>query len=88
MEGGVMWKRAGEEKNDGGHWPELHVMSTPGERLRATLQQAAALERAGCFDDAANYWLAGFELARHGNERHWCEVRALLCQKRSAEPRR
>ncbi|WP_181969542.1 ANR family transcriptional regulator [Serratia marcescens] len=83
-----MWKRAGEEKNDGGHWPELHVMSTPGERLRATLQQAAALERAGCFDDAANYWLAGFELARHGNERHWCEVRALLCQKRSAEPRR
>ncbi|CAI1080457.1 MULTISPECIES: ANR family transcriptional regulator [Serratia] len=83
-----MWKRAGEEKNDGGHWPELHVMSTPGERLRATLQQAAALERAGCFDDAANYWLAGLELARHGNEQHWCEVRALLCQKRSAEPRR
>ncbi|NGH10031.1 ANR family transcriptional regulator [Serratia marcescens] len=83
-----MWKRAGEEKNDGGHWPELHVMSTPGERLRATLQKAAALERAGCFDDAAAFWLARFELARQGNERHWCEVRALLCQKRSAEPRR
>ncbi|HGM5462615.1 TPA: ANR family transcriptional regulator [Serratia marcescens] len=52
------------------------------------LQQAAALERAGCFDDAAACWLAGLELARHGNEQHWCEVRALLCQKRSAEPRR
>ncbi|AGE16438.1 ANR family transcriptional regulator [Serratia marcescens] len=83
-----MWKRAGEEKGGSGQQPELHVMSTPVERLRATLQKAAALERAGCFEDAAACWLAGFELARQGNERHWCEVRALLCQKRSAEPRR
>ncbi|MBH2767769.1 ANR family transcriptional regulator [Serratia marcescens] len=84
----MMWKCAGEEQSDGGQWPELPLMSTPGERLRVTLQQAAALERAGCFDDAAAFWLAGLELARYGNERHWCEVRALLCQKRSAEKRR
>lgn len=83
-----MWKRAGEDKGGRGQQPELHVMSTPGEHLHATLQQAALLERAGCFDDAANYWLAGLEFVMHANERRWCEVRALLCQKRSAEPRR
>lgn len=83
-----MWRCAGEENSDDRQWSELSLMSTPGERLRATLQQAAALERAGCFDDAAACWLAGLELAHHGNERRWCEVRALLCQKRSTEPRR
>ncbi|WP_394853171.1 ANR family transcriptional regulator [Serratia marcescens] len=59
-------------------------MSTPRARLRATLQQAALLERAGSFEDAAYYWLAGLELALQANERHWCEVRAQLCQKRGA----
>ncbi|MBH2627290.1 ANR family transcriptional regulator [Serratia marcescens] len=83
-----MWKRTRGEKGDGGHRPELHAMATPRKHLRATLQQAALLERAGCFDDAENYWLAGLEFVMYANERRWCEVRALLCQKRSAEPRR
>ncbi|BEN47843.1 ANR family transcriptional regulator [Serratia sp. CY81684] len=50
--------------------------------LRAVMQQAAQFERDGLFDDAASYWQRGVELSARENERHWCEVRALLCQKK------
>ncbi|WP_197724947.1 ANR family transcriptional regulator [Serratia marcescens] len=62
--------------------PGLHVMSTPRERLCATLRRAAELEREGCFGDAARYWLAGQALAVMESERLWCEARASLCQKK------
>lgn len=64
--------------------PELHGLSTPRAGLRAMLEQAAMLERGGYFDDAALYWQAGGMQAVLREERHWCETRALLCQKRSA----
>ncbi|MGN2498407.1 ANR family transcriptional regulator [Serratia bockelmannii] len=57
-------------------------MSTPRERSRALQKQAAALEREGVFDVSARHWQAAGELAATDGERHWCEARALLCQKR------
>ncbi|HCR2979387.1 TPA: ANR family transcriptional regulator [Serratia marcescens] len=80
----MMHKHEGRGEDAGDPLAELHAMSTPRARLRSTLQQAALLERAGSFEDAAHYWLTGLELASRANERHWCEVRALLCQKRGA----
>ncbi|MEL5615766.1 ANR family transcriptional regulator [Serratia marcescens] len=55
---------------------------TPQARLRAVMQQAAQFERDGLFDDATLCWQRGAELSARENERHWCEARALLCQKR------
>lgn len=69
----------------GGTAPGLHVMSTPRERLGAMSRQAALLEREGCFEEAACYWLAALALAVSGRDRHWCESRAQLCQKRSMQ---
>ncbi|HFT7668208.1 TPA: ANR family transcriptional regulator [Serratia marcescens] len=63
----------------------LNAMSSPRARLRATLEQAAILERAWCYEDAAHYWLTGSDLTECVQERHWCESRALFCQKRQAE---
>ncbi|MNF09870.1 hypothetical protein D3C80_2106470 [compost metagenome] len=49
------------------------------------MQQAAVLERDGCFDVAARYWWEGVALSVLDSERDWCEARALVCQKRSAQ---
>lgn len=63
-----------------------HVMyvNTPRKRLLVLMEKAALLERAACFEDAAKYWLESFELAERWSERHWCEARASLCQKRGS----
>ncbi|MGJ3438265.1 hypothetical protein BSQ98_24690 [Serratia liquefaciens] len=57
-------------------------VNTPRKRLFALMEQAALLERDACFEDAAYYWLASLALAEKWSERHWCEARASLCQKR------
>ncbi|WP_145956988.1 ANR family transcriptional regulator [Serratia marcescens] len=66
----------------------LHAMSTPRARLRVMMQKAAMLEQEGCFEDAALYWKAGEELSERESDRHWCEARALLCQKRNLQQQR
>ncbi|HFI5337043.1 TPA: ANR family transcriptional regulator [Serratia liquefaciens] len=63
--------------------PEVWLSPQAQEQLAAQYaqltHQAAALERAGLFGDAAALWHAGRECALAAPARFWCETREAVC---------
>jgi hypothetical protein len=73
------------KKRDNERVHELNVLLSPQAQARLATQyatythQAAALERAGLFEDAAALWHAGRACALAESARFWCETRETLC---------
>lgn len=55
----------------------------PARRHLAVAREAAALERSCEYAMARLSWLDAGRLAVLSPDRHWCESRALLCEKRA-----
>ncbi|MEL5558976.1 ANR family transcriptional regulator [Serratia ureilytica] len=70
--------------------PDVLLSPAAQERLAVRYatytQQAAALERAGLFEDAAALWHAGRAYAPAEAARLWCETRETLCRHRAYAP--
>ncbi|EOT1929368.1 ANR family transcriptional regulator [Serratia marcescens] len=62
----------------------LFAKPTIREQYRAASQLAATLEQNTHYLTAAQQWMLAFGLAPGGAERHWCECRAHLCERRAA----
>lgn len=61
----------------------LFAKPTIREQYRAASRLAATLEQGKHYLTAAQQWMLASGLAPAGVERHWCESRAHLCERRA-----
>ncbi|MGM0512364.1 MAG: ANR family transcriptional regulator [Pseudomonadota bacterium] len=60
----------------------LLTQPTQREQYKALSRSAAILERGKNYVAASQQWLAASSLATASVDRHWCEARAHLCDRR------
>lgn len=61
----------------------LFMQPTHRELYRALSREAATLERGKHYITAMQQWVAASQVASADVDRHWCEARAHLCERRA-----
>lgn len=61
-------------------------MKEDKKKYRETAEQAAELERAGKYEEAASRWMKASLLTTNSAVFNWCNARAQFCQRMAVRP--